>query len=367
MTKENAPMDLADLMLTEVEEVAPEGYHPSKAVHDDGGLRTVSYGGGVQSTAMLVLAAQGDIDFKTFLFCNVGDDSEHPVSVWYVRHVAAPYGAAFGIDVQELHRRTKDGEIETLWGRLMKDGSRSLPIPVRMDNGAPGNRSCTMDFKIRVVGKWLKQNGAHGGRPATKSRPAEGPRRATVGIGISTDEAMRVNTRRAMDYEQPVYPLLNMPAGIIRSGKTYSRSMCEQLIRTTPLPAELAEQLRLVDWTATHPDPAYARMIETHFRPQLEASNYTLLPVPPKSSCFFCPFHRPSTWLDQRRDEPELFAKSVHLEETLNARRAMLGKDKVYLTRFATPLVDVVPEGVETLAFLGDDQDAQCDNGVCWT
>ena len=26
--------------------------------------------------------------------------------------------------------------------------SRSLPIPVRMSNGAPGNRSCTADFKI---------------------------------------------------------------------------------------------------------------------------------------------------------------------------------------------------------------------------
>lgn len=41
-------------------------------------LRVFSYGGGVQSTGALVLAAQGRIDFPTFLFCNVGDDSEHP-------------------------------------------------------------------------------------------------------------------------------------------------------------------------------------------------------------------------------------------------------------------------------------------------
>jgi hypothetical protein len=39
-------------------------------------LRVISYGGGVQSTALLVLAAQGRIDFGVFLFANVGDDSD---------------------------------------------------------------------------------------------------------------------------------------------------------------------------------------------------------------------------------------------------------------------------------------------------
>ena len=37
-------------------------------------LKVFSYGGGVQSTAALVLAAQGKIDYQTFLFCNVGAD-----------------------------------------------------------------------------------------------------------------------------------------------------------------------------------------------------------------------------------------------------------------------------------------------------
>lgn len=41
-------------------------------------IRAFSYGGGVQSTAALVLAAQGIIDYPLFLFSNVGDDSEHP-------------------------------------------------------------------------------------------------------------------------------------------------------------------------------------------------------------------------------------------------------------------------------------------------
>jgi hypothetical protein len=53
-----------------------------------GPIRAFSYGGW-QSTAALVLAAQGHIDFRTFLFANVGDDSEHPATLAYIRDHAA--------------------------------------------------------------------------------------------------------------------------------------------------------------------------------------------------------------------------------------------------------------------------------------
>jgi 3'-phosphoadenosine 5'-phosphosulfate sulfotransferase (PAPS reductase)/FAD synthetase len=116
-------------------------------------LTTISYGGGVQSTAMLVLAAQGKLgyDVDAALFANVGDDSEHPATLDYVRNVAKPWADEQGVPVHILDRVKRDGTTETLMGRLMKPGSRSLPIPIRMSNGAPGNRSCTSDFKIKVV------------------------------------------------------------------------------------------------------------------------------------------------------------------------------------------------------------------------
>ena len=76
-----------------------------------------------------------------------GDDSEHPATLTYVRDVFTPWAAERGLRVEELHRipvrGVAAGEVETLWGRLMRPGSRSLPIPVRMSNGAPGTRSCT--------------------------------------------------------------------------------------------------------------------------------------------------------------------------------------------------------------------------------
>lgn len=233
-------------------------------------LRSVSYGGGVQSTALLVLAAQGYLDFPVFLFANVGEKAEHPKTLRYVREVAFDYAAAHGIEMHEIYRTptrgVSAGVKEDLWDRLMRPDSQSLPIPVRMpDTGAPGARSCTADFKIRVVGKWLREHGA------TEENPA------TVAVGISTDEWNRANSRKVEPYENVTYPLLTIET---RRGIGLNRAQCEAIIRDAGLP------------------------------------------VPIKSSCFFCPFHKPTVWIDQARNEPELFARSVLLEDTLNERRA---------------------------------------------
>lgn len=268
-------------------------------------LRSFSFGGGVQSTAALVLAAQGRIDYRTFVFANVGEDSENPGTITYVEKHARPYAEAHGLTLIELDRIKRDGSTETLLGRLTKEGSRSLPIPVRMSNGAPGNRSCTADFKIRVVGKWPKANGATAGNPAT------------VGIGISLDEIHRANTSRQEPYERIHYPLLDL--GLRRTD-------CVRIITAAGLP------------------------------------------VPPKSSCWFCPFHRPETWHEMRRNEPGLFAKACDLEELLNRRRDELGRDHVWLTRFNKPLRKAIPDGVDLLPMADEyDTGGACDSGYCMT
>ncbi|MFC0861649.1 phosphoadenosine phosphosulfate reductase [Sphaerimonospora cavernae] len=250
---------------------------------------------------MLVLAAQRQIDFPTFLFANVGDDSEHPATLAYVREVAMAYARQHGIEIHEIQRRRRDGSIETLWERLHQPQLRSIPIPVRMANGAPGRRSCTSDFKIKVVARWLREHGATAHRPAV------------LGIGISLDEIHRANKRRSDPYEQIEYPLLDL--GLRRDD-------CAQIISAAGLP------------------------------------------VPPKSACFFCPYKTVDAWREQRRDEPELFAKSVQLEAVLNEKRAMLGRDAAYLTRYGTPLNNAIqvmaPSSSETL-------DSGCDSGWCMT
>ena len=52
-------------------------------------LRSFSFGGGVQSTAALVLQAQNKLpkSYDAFLFSNVGDDSEHPETIEYFNKI----------------------------------------------------------------------------------------------------------------------------------------------------------------------------------------------------------------------------------------------------------------------------------------
>ncbi len=270
-------------------------------------LRVFSYGGGVQSTAALVLAAQGKIDFPTFLFANVGDDSEHPATLRYVREVALPYAERQGIRLEELRRQPQrgvyKGQAETLYGRLMREGSRSLPIPLRMsETGAPGTRSCTADFKIKVLSRRCKELGA------TPEAPA------AVGLGISLDEFHRARTDSGEPVQVLEYPLIAL---------RLSRQDCMNLIE----------------------------------RAGVE--------VPPKSSCWFCPYHTRRYWQHMRDNEPGLFWKSVGLERTLNERRAMLGKDPVWLTDRLVPL-DQATSPHRQLPLLPDDGDT-CESGYCMT
>lgn len=269
-------------------------------------MNIISYGGGTQSTAMVVLAVLGrlGISVDAAVFANVGDDSEYPETLVYVRDVMTPWATERGLPLHEIRRVKRTGETETLYGRLTREGSRSLPIPIRMSNGAPGRRSCTADFKIRVIGKWLKANGAS----------VESP--AQVAIGISVDEIGRANSRRCEPHERIVYPLLNL--GLRRTD-------CVRVIQSVGLP------------------------------------------VPPKSACYFCPFHRISTWQAMRIEKPDLFEKSAELEDVLNERRRRLGKDPVYLTDRARPLREAVPDGVAFLPFADSDTDDGCDSGWCMT
>ena len=255
-----------------------------------------SFGGGVQSTAALVLAATGRIDYRSFVFANVGDDSENPGTLAYVRDVAIPYAESSGLELTTLQRKRRDGTIETLLERVERS-KRSIPIPVRMSNGAPGNRQCTFDFKIRPIAQELKRRGA------TKDNPW------TVGLGISVDEIHRARTNSGIAWELLAYPLLDLKL---------NRHDCLALIRDAGLPQ------------------------------------------PPKSSCWFCPFHDTRTWQEMRANQPGLFEKSAALEESINEKRGRLGRDRVFFSGRCKPLREAIKE-------TGQIEMEGCDSGYCFT
>lgn len=270
-------------------------------------MKIISYGGGVQSTAMIILAIQGHIpNVDAALFANVGDDSEHPTTLTYVRQIAQPWASKHGLTIHELQPHRK-GQPTTLYKEITQPGSRRDLIPVFGEQGNPMGRACTADFKIKTLHRWLRENGA------TKNNPAY------VQLGISTDEIERAGRGKDASIERRQYPLLDL--GL-------NRTDCMEIIRSAGLP------------------------------------------VPPKSSCFFCPFHSELTWSELRRDEPELFQKAQELEDFVQKRKQDSGMRQVYLTRKGalnrTRLSDTISVAGDTLfgPEIGTDG---CDSGYCWT
>jgi hypothetical protein len=282
----------------ESEPIVPE---PVKATQ-----RVFSYGGGIQSFACLILAAQGLLNFKTFFFCNVGADSENPQTIAHVEQVAKPFAKKHGLELIELRKTLRNGETDTVYKRLTRPGSRSIGIPVRMNgNGAPGRRSCTYDFKVAVVDKELRARGAK-------------QTGAVVGIGISLDEVERVKPNTdpdTMHWKENHFPL------IFDFPKPYTRQDCINLI--------------------------------------LQAGQ----PLPPKSACVFCPFHTLKRWQEMRTYEPSQFWYCVILERFINERRKALGLDPVWFCSKLKPLDIATTEYVQGSLF--EPQDA-CDSGYCF-
>jgi hypothetical protein len=271
-------------------------------------VRLFSFGGGVQSTAVLVLQAQGKLwrPYDWFVFADVGHDSENPDTITYVETIAKSYAAKYGIKFVEVQKTTY-GEPETLWGYIHRV-EKSVPIPARMSNGAPGNRSCTNDFKIKVVDKWIKSHGyTH----------------ATVGLGLSVDEFGRVRNERWHDSvgkkrigfcKKREHPLIDL---------RMSRQDCHNIIRDAGLP------------------------------------------MPPKSACFFCPFKRRNEWIEFKKAEPLLFEKCVQLEKRINEKRNAMGRDFVYLHSSCKPLAQAVGNQ-PMLPMFGIEEDV-CESGYCFT
>lgn len=266
-------------------------------------LQIVSFGGGVQSHGLLALAAMGKVPYRTFVFANVGDDSESSKTIAYMAKYTFPFCEEWGLDLH-VARHWADNPTthsrKTLYRRIMDagpQGGQFVGIPMRIGEKGIASRNCTMDYKIRAIVQWCRDHGA------TLDNPA------ITALGISTDEFHRAK-RVETEYQKLIYPLLEM---------RYSRTDCRRFI----------EQVGL--------------------------------PQPPKSSCFFCPYHSKFTWAKMRRDDPEEFALVCEMERVMTARRADRGYGPVYFHDRRKPLAEAVR---------GDDLDAEdeentCESGFC--
>jgi len=135
--------------------------------------RVICFGGGVQTTALVILVAQGKEEVDEVVFADTG--AEKPETYWYMENYTLPLLGEAGIpftSVRSEAHREESGLYNFLW--QIKD------VP------SIRQRLCTDHFKIRPIKKYL---GKEVGRL----------------IGFSIDEAYRAKRGR---WTNEHYPLI---------------------------------------------------------------------------------------------------------------------------------------------------------------
>ena len=139
--------------------------------------RVLSWGCGVQSTALAVMAALGDFGLprvEVAFHADVGWERERTVEM---REFYSRWLAAFGIPVVVTEARN-----------IRHDGAKAhVHVPFWTVSGAPLSRQCTREFKIRPVRRALR---AWLGLPRVGGVPLP-PATVEQWIGFSLDEARR--------------------------------------------------------------------------------------------------------------------------------------------------------------------------------
>ncbi|MHC4395643.1 MAG: phosphoadenosine phosphosulfate reductase domain-containing protein [Planctomycetota bacterium] len=211
-------------------------------------LHIISYGGGVNSTAMtlLLLKQQKPIDY--ILFADTGE--EKPETYQFV-------------EVFDQYLKDKHSLSITIVKPMVDGKPQTLSEYCQKHVILPSFhwRFCTDKFKIRPIRSFLKLVFER-----SEASVASKSESFVEYIGFDTGEWERIKKSRWRDTTY-VYPLID---------EDIHRIDCECIIRQHGLP------------------------------------------IPPKSSCYFCPFTKPQELAELQEKHPDLIAKMQELEEYVN-------------------------------------------------
>lgn len=165
-------------------------------------IRILNISGGVQSTALLLLSAQGKIERVDYaVFADNGWESRkvHEALDRLEREVCVPAG------IPLLRVVTGDMRADCL---DPVRGFAPIPLHVRKADGSRtlGLRQCSGEYKkrplLRVARNLLGASSRYG--------PVAGGRWAEMWVGISTDEAVRAGREHGRNYAKYRWPLLEL-------------------------------------------------------------------------------------------------------------------------------------------------------------
>jgi hypothetical protein len=208
----------------------------------------LSYGGGVDSTAIALLILQEKLERPDYIV--MVDTGYEKASTWkYINEVVQPKLTQANIPITIIH--TNDYSSNAL---IDRNGMVVIPAHYRREDGKIGKMRtwCNGGWKSKVANRWMRQRGIQ---------------RAQQWIGFSADEERRkiVSNVKWIEYR---YPLIELG---------YDRNDC-------------IYQLGQAGW-----------------------------PMPPRTSCYFCPQQTNRQWQELANREPEEFERAVAIERRLQA------------------------------------------------
>lgn len=224
--------------------------------------RVVSFGAGTQSTAMLLMGLEGELharpDFAVF-----SDTGGEPDIVYdYLNMITEFVKKEYDFDIytakpdESILKMLSNPSISKKTGKKYYGGNP--PFFIKNDIGDIGMlmRQCTGNYKIDPFNKFVKNRLNIGRKNKDQSGIVE------IWMGISLDEMQRM--KQGGDWWSVLrYPLIE-----------------KEMLRYN--------SIRYVEKMG--------------------------LPTPPRSACFFCPYHSQYEWTKKKNEYPKEFQKAVDLE-----------------------------------------------------
>lgn len=266
-------------------------------------IHVLSFGAGTQSTAMLLMALEGEFNGVKPDYIVFSDTGWEPYSIYeWADKVNAYIKEKYGMEIIY----TNGGSIRDDLIKAAENDERmaSLPFFVKKEDGEKGMimRQCTDQYKIQPVKKKVRELLGY-----TKGQRVKEV--VHMWKGISTDEIQRVKPI-ADKWIEAEHPLID--------GVQMNRSNCIAYVERAGLG------------------------------------------TPAKSSCIGCPFHDNRTWLEMKRNDPASWAEAVWMDKKIRKMPKLDGE--VYLHRSCVPL-DEVELGEDQLDMF-DDFTNECE-GFC--
>ena len=204
-------------------------------------MRIVSFGGGIQSWAMLVAADQGLLGPKPD-FAIIGDTDDESDAVWQYYET---HRDRVTTDILVVRRGSIIDHIRR--SKSEHDGKQIATLPYYLAAGGQMMRTCTDTFKIAAVTQKIRELlGVPKGKRVPKDTLVE------VWVGFSMDEKKRAGGYPAELWQEVRYPLLELG---------WTRGQCEQFL--------------------------------------MDAG----FPVPARSRCIICPYRSDESWRSLSADE----------------------------------------------------------------